>query len=147
VWNFLLMLVDDPITPVLDGKLIGLTTVSVLLFIGSTIMMYLIKERLARIEERQKEDAEAIKGVGETLDKVQSEIENVKKEDHEQWAVIVEGVSIGKENNLRLHDLNETLDGIAHQQTQIATAQLNAVQTTQRVIDGLIQALNDHARD
>lgn len=142
MWN-LFVWVDDPITPVIDGKLIGLVTVSVMLFIVSTIIQYLTNEKLTRMEAAQKENTESERALTNTLKDFSNQFRDFKNEKHEQWAQIVETGQLTKENNLRLHDINETLDGIAQQQTQIASAQLNTTQATQKVIENLIEALTE----
>lgn len=141
----------DPVSPVLDAKQIGLTLVSVLLFIGSVTLQIAINNKLQTLSS----DLDEVKGIVEsnghemnsvkgTCEALKVQVEDAGAEAHEQWGKLNDLEQNVRENALRMADVKASAETISHQLTILATAQLSQQQQTQKVIDSLIDVLQDH---
>lgn len=143
----------DPVSPVLDAKQLGLTFVSVMLFIGALALQIAINSKLQTIVD----DIAVLKVKGETNDKevgviktaceaLKVQITNASDEAHEQWSKLNDLEQTTRDSALRVEDIKDSAGTISHQLTVLATSQLNQTQQTQKVIDSLIEVLQDHSR-
>lgn len=141
----------DPVSPVLDAKQVGLTLVSVMLFIGSATLQFAINNKLQTISSDNDEIKTSIEAIDKDLsfikvacDALKLQIETAADEAHEQWGKLNALEQQMQQNANRMIDVKGTSETISHQLTVLATAQLNQQQQTQRVIDSLIEVLQDH---
>lgn len=139
--------VGDPISYVLDGKLIGLALVSVVLFIGSSILQYLINDKLGAIKTTNASIEDGIVTILSNQKKLQESSDRLSGESHEQWTKINETNNLVRENHMRIQDMSKDVDTVLGHQATLASAQVNSNQNTQKVIEQLISVLQDHTRE
>lgn len=137
----------DPVSPVLDAKQVGLTLVSVLLFLGSLALQIAVNNKLQTVDKVRdgvqvnSDDIAALKAM---VDALKTKVESASFEAHEQWGKLNDLEQHVRENTLRMGDIKSSMESISHQQTVQATTQLGQQQQTQKVIDSLIEVLQDN---
>jgi septal ring factor EnvC (AmiA/AmiB activator) len=137
---------QEVVTSVFDYKLVGLASVSVGLFLLNSVLQIFTKSKLESQQKTIEKTVLILESVEKSLADLNNTSKQAYKEMHEQWGEINDSARLLSENSLRIKDLTDSVDGIAQQQTVLATAQIQQNQNMQNVIDGLIEVLQDQAK-
>lgn len=142
----------------MESKELGLALVSVLLFIGATVYNVLVNNKLQDIKNEQDDMktqfSDNMTKVSDRLDDIEDGVKEngnvgniAYQEVHEQWSRLNTVHQLMNENTIRLADVSDAVKDVAHQQTVLATSQLSQAQQHEKVVAGLLDVLQDHARD
>jgi hypothetical protein len=140
-------MISDPLTAILDPKPIAVGFLAVTLYVSSMVLEYKILDRIARLlsnQSKQQDDFDqAEKERIKVVTNFDGLIKTVEYNEHKLDAAL----KYLQEHRVLLDSLVIELHEINKQQTVLATAQLNQTQGTNRVIDGLLDALSEQTKE
>jgi hypothetical protein len=137
----------EAVSSMLDPKPLAVGIFVLTLYVTTTIAQYKILDKLEILlnnQGKQKDDAddveiERVKAVG-SLDGLIKTSEEIERK-------LDDVVRYFSEKRVIVDNIQAELHEVSKQQTVLATAQLNQSQSTNRVIDGLLEALSEHSKE
>lgn len=133
------MFLQTSFSPVLDGKVISLAVLSVALFVTNTVTIYLAKRELEKIRANSDANTSALVNAANEIKIILEAVKTIASNS-------ASTMGYSAENNLHLKRAVDRLDDVHEQTIILATGQLKQTESSQRVIDSLLSALEDHQR-